>query len=222
LDLLSMAYFALIGDLVDSRRRSDRAQVQDRLRTVIGTVNETLGAALAAPLRLTAGDELQGLTRDPEILVNVVVSVSDAVLPAELSWGIGYGPVTTALDADVSMVDGPCFHRAREAVESGKKSGRWVELRGVTGAPGEAIPALFNLVGALRADWTPRQAEVVQAARGRLQVEVAEALGVHASTVSRTLAAAHFDAVLEGEAAARSLLAEVRSAVSPPASEPAP
>ncbi len=217
-----MAYFALIGDLVDSRSLSDRSGVQDRLRAVIETLNGTQGGSFAAPLRLTAGDELQGLTRNPEILVDVVVSVSDAVLPAALAWGMGYGPVSTALDPDVSMVDGPCFHRARAAVEGARKSGRWLELRGVSGARGEAIPALFNLVGALRSGWTARQAEVVRAARGRLQVEVAEALGVHASTVSRTLAAAHFDAVLEGEAAARSLLAAVRSAPSPPPFEPAP
>ena len=217
-----MAYFALIGDLVDSRRLPDRSAVQERLRAAIGALNGTLEGALAAPLRLTAGDEIQGLTRDPEILVDVVVSVSDAVLPAGLSWGMGCGPLSTALDPDVSMVDGPCFHRAREAVEDAKKSGRWLELRGVSGAFGDAIPALFNLVGALRADWTARQAEVVRAARGRLQVDVAEALGVHASTVSRTLAAAHFDAVLEGEAAARSLLAAARSAGSTAPTEPAP
>jgi hypothetical protein len=69
-----------------------------------------------------------------------------------------------------------------------------------------AVTALMNLVGALRSDWTPRQAEVVRAARGRLQIEVAEALDVHASTISRTLAAAHYESVLEGEAAARDLL----------------
>lgn len=69
------------------------------------------------------------------------------------------------------------------------------------------MSSLMNLIGALRSDWTPRQAEVVHAARGRLQIEVAEDMKVNASTISRTLAAAHYDVVLEGEAAARQLLA---------------
>jgi len=46
----------------------------------------------------------------------------------------------------------------------------------------------------------------VRAARGRLQIEVAEDLQVHPSTISRTLAAAHYESVLEGESAARKIL----------------
>ncbi|HSM03656.1 MAG TPA: SatD family protein [Longimicrobiales bacterium] len=217
-----MTYFVLIGDLVDSRGLPDRAGVQARLRAEIETLNLALGSGFAAPLRLTAGDELQVLTLDPPPLVDVLVSISDAVLPAGLSWGLGRGPISTALDPDVSLVDGPCFHRAREAVESAKRSGRWVDVRGFPGVGGVAIPAILNLVGALRDGWTARQAEVVQAARGRLQVEVAEELGVHASTVSRTLAAAHLDQILEGEAAARALLAAVRDADAHTPTESAP
>lgn len=201
-----MHYAAFTGDLVDSRNLPDRARVQRDLRAVLESLNATWRDPLTVPLRVTAGDEVQGLTRAPEILVDIMVGIADALFPVRVAWGLGVGPLTTELAEDVSLLDGPCFHRAREAVEEAKRSSRWLQVAPMEDGAGVAATALMNLVGALRSDWTPRQAEVVGAARGRLQIEVAEALEVHASTISRTLAAAHYEAVLEGEAAARELL----------------
>jgi hypothetical protein len=95
------------------------------------------------------------------------------------------------------------------------------------GSFGVAASALMNLVAALRSDWTDRQAEVVRAARGRLQIEVAEDLEVHPSTISRTLAAAHYESVLEGETAAREILRSLaldarHDTPAPPAPDPRP
>ncbi len=204
-----MNYVALIGDLVDSRNLPNRGSVQQALRTALGSLNTGLGERLTAPLRLTAGDEVQGLTRSPGVLVDVMVGIADALFPVQVAWGVGLGPLTTELAEDVSLIDGPCFHRAREAVQQAKRASGWLRVEGATETSGRSVAGLMNLIGALRSDWTPRQAEVVQAARGRLQIEVAEALNVNASTISRTLAAAHYDVVLEGEAAARHLLEEL-------------
>jgi hypothetical protein len=201
-----MYYAAFTGDLVDSRNLPDRARVQRDLRAALESLNATLRGPLTVPLRVTAGDEVQGLTRAPEVLVDVMTGIADALFPVRVAWGMGVGPLTTELVDDVSLLDGPCFHRAREAVEEAKRSSRWLQVAEVEGGTGAAVTALMNLLGALRSDWTPRQAEVVRSARGRLQIEVAEALEVHASTISRTLAAAHYEAVLEGEGAARELL----------------
>lgn len=204
-----MNYVALIGDLVDSRNLPNRAPVQRILRATLESLNADLGERLTAPLRLTAGDEVQGLTRSPMILVDVMVGIADALFPAEVVWGMGLGPLTTELAEDVSLIDGPCFHRARDAVQQAKRASRWLRVEGADETPGRSVSSLMNLIGSLRSDWTERQAEVVQAARGRLQIEVAEDLQVNASTISRTLAAAHYEVVLEGEAAARHLLEEL-------------
>lgn len=201
-----MNYAAFTGDLVESRKLPNRAQVQKDLRSVLGALNATWENHLTVPLRVTAGDEVQGLTRVPEVVVDVMVGIADALFPVRVAWGLGLGPLSTDLLEDVSLLDGPCFHRAREAVEEARRSSRWMRVRGAQGSAGVAASALMNLVAALRSDWTDRQAEVVRAARGRLQIEVAEDLGVHPSTISRTLAAAHYESVLEGETAAREVL----------------
>lgn len=201
-----MDYFAIIGDLVRSREMADRAAVQLRFRRAVEEVNQTVGDHLAVPLKVTAGDEVQAVTDHPEALVDVMVALSDALVPEGLAWGWGYGELTTDLGDDVSLLDGPCLHRAREAVEAAKKRSSWLEISGMSEPSGQVLSALMNLIGSIRSGWTERQAEVVRVSRGRLQIETAERLGVDPSTVSRTLSAAHASRVVAGEEAARALL----------------
>jgi hypothetical protein len=200
------SYFAIIGDLVGSRMMPDRAAVQVRFREAVEDVNRVVAARLTAPLRLTAGDEVQAVTDHPEALVEITVRLSDALVPETLAWGWGYGELTTDLVDDVSLLDGPCLHRAREAVESAKKSSSWMEISGVAAPAAQVLSALMNLIGAIRSEWTERQAEVVRESRGKLQVEAAERLGIDPSTVSRTLSAAHASRVVAGEEAAKAFL----------------
>lgn len=207
LDMAYPNFFALIGDIVGSRQLDDRADVQVRFRDGIRALNVTHGALLTAPLKLTAGDEVQGLTRHPHVVVDIISGLAETMFPVEVAWGLGRGDVTTDLVDDVSLLDGSSFHRAREAVEVSKRKSKWFEVRGVSEPSGATLAALFNLIGALRSSWTSRQAEVVREARGKTQAHVAEDLDVAESTISRTLGAAHYKRIVEGEEAARSLLA---------------
>ncbi len=202
----AMSYFAIIGDLVGSRQMNDRAAVQLRFREAVDEANDVAHGHLTVPLKLTAGDEVQGITGRPETLVEIMVRVSDALAPASLAWGWGYGELTTDLVDDVSLLDGPCLHRARDAVEAAKKASSWLEISGFPEPSAQVLSALMNLIGSVRAGWTERQAEVVRASRGRLQVEAAELLGVGPSTVSRALSSAHASRVFAGEEAAKALL----------------
>ena len=201
-----MNYFAIIGDLVASRKMADRAAVQVRFRKAVEDLNVAASEGLPVPLKVTAGDEVQGITHHPEVLVEIMVTLSDALAPERLAWGWGRGALATELADDVSLLDGPCLHRAREAVEAAKKEASWLAVSGFAEPSGQVLSALMNLVGAIRSGWTDRQAEVVRKSRGRLQVETAERLGVDPSTVSRTLSAAHATRVFAGEDAARALL----------------
>ncbi|HKY61157.1 MAG TPA: SatD family protein [Gemmatimonadota bacterium] len=199
-------YLALIGDVEGSRRLERRAELQRELGRAVEIVNERLGPALAAPLSLTAGDEIQALFREPAAVVDAMTEVADAVFPARLIHGLGVGTLETDPGPDPALLDGPCFHRAREAVQEARSEGTWAIARGLE-APGDVVVgALFRLVGELRSRWTPIQAEHVRHARGRPQKEVAERLGKAESTVSESLKAAGFQAMLEGETALRAAL----------------
>lgn len=201
------SYAALIGDVVESRRHEDRSGLQRELTEVLARVNRRAADGLAAPFSLTAGDEVQALFRDPAAAVDAVVEIADAIFPARLAHGLGFGPLETDLGPDPALLDGPCFHRARAALAEARRQGSWLVASGL-GAPEDAVlSALFRLLGELRARWTELQATHVANARGRTQKDVAEALGKAESTVSESLKAAGFQAILAGEDAARALLA---------------
>lgn len=206
------SHVVVIGDIVESRALDDRAGVQRRLLEAVGAFNDAEGERLAAPLKPTTGDEVQAVLADPAAAVDLVAGLSDALRPAELAWGLGRGGVTTDWSDDVSALDGPCFHRARAAVEEAAREGVWLRARGFSPADDRALSALFRLLGVLRHGWTDTQFAYVRALRDRTQREVAEMFGRDETTVSRTLARSHLHDVLEGEEAARALLAGYREA----------
>lgn len=216
-------YLALIGDVVGSRELEDRAGVQRRLRELLADLNRELDAEapgdgpLAAELAVTAGDEVQGLLLRPGAAVDVLVRLADALHPVRLAWGVGAGELETDLEGDVSLLDGPCFHRARTALEGAAEEGAWARVVGLGPAVDRGLSSLFRLMGAIRQGWTDTQARYVRAVRGRLQKEVAERFDVSPSVVSESLKAARYRDLLEGEAAARDLLARFA-----PEGDPAP
>jgi len=204
----SAPYVVLIGDLVRSRALADRAEVQRRLVEEVRTLNAGAPSGLAAPAALTAGDEVQAILSSPAAAVELVTGISDALRPVPLAWGLGRGEVTTDWSDAVSAMDGPCFHRARAAVEAAAQRGVWLRASGFSDTDDRLLSALFRLVGVLRFEWTDTQFSYVRALRDRTQREVADMFDRDETTVSRTLARAHVHDVLEGEEAARALLAE--------------
>ncbi len=203
---------ALIADVVESRDLADRAEFQRRLLDALSTVNADLGEdVLAAPLALTAGDEFQGFFRRPEGVVPAVVALADVLRPARLVYGLGWGALSTDPSPRVAEMDGPCFHRARQALEATRAVGGWVTASGFGAAADPTVTALFRLLDAVRSRWTDKQALYAREVRGRLQKQVAREHGVSPSVVSESLKAAAFDAVREGERALASFLAEFGS-----------
>ncbi|MBP7149064.1 MAG: hypothetical protein KBD01_16165 [Acidobacteria bacterium] len=204
-----LLYAALIGDLVRSREAPDRADLQRRFREAVAALNAGPSrAALAAPLSITAGDEVQGLLREPAAAVEIVRRLGEAVRPSQIAFGLGWGPVSTDIVARSTEIDGPCFHRAREALGVAAKRGDWLSASGFGEPTDTVLTALYDLMGAIVSRWTDTQARYAAAARDALQKDVAEQFGVSPSVVSESLKSAALDAILSGEAAARSLLSQ--------------
>jgi len=200
-------YHALTGDIVASRELEDRAAVQRDLRATLDDLNGELGEALAIPLQLVAGDEVQGLLRDPAAAADVVIGIADRLHPVAIMWGLGRGPLATDLADDVSLVDGPCLHRAREALERSVRGDRWLVAAGFEAPHGTVLTALFRMMWSVRSGWTETQIKYAREVRDRTQTEVADLYGVSRQAVSKVLDAARFAPVREAEEAARALLA---------------
>ncbi|MGH9380181.1 MAG: SatD family protein [Thermoanaerobaculia bacterium] len=205
-------WLALLADLVGSRRVADRGKVQGRLVAAVDALNARHETELAAPLAVSRGDEVQGLfAASPQsraAAVSVVVALADALHPVEWRCGLGWGGLTTPLGPQVVRLDGPAFHRARAALERAQAEGRWLAAEGLGSATERPLEGLFALMQAARRRWTDRQLEFIRAARDLLQKDVAAHFEVSPSTVSESLKAAGYGAVLEGEAAAETLLSQ--------------
>lgn len=199
-------YIALTGDVVSSRELENRAAVQRSLERVVEELNDELAASLATPLKLIAGDEVQGLLHRPDAVVDVVTRIADDLHPVHVAWGLGRGPISTDWSENVSMMDGPCLHRAREAVEIAASEGRWLVTAGIPSPHGEIVSTIFNLVWTVRSSWTETQMRYAREARGRKQIDVAARYDVTPQAVSKALDSARFSVVLEGEEAARRYL----------------
>lgn len=200
------AYVALIGDVVDSRGLEHRSEFQSQLRDALERLERQLNGALVGRLVLLRGDEIQALFSRPEAAVEVVVQLAEDLFPVRMSYGLGYGSLSTELLSDVAQMDGPCFHHARSALEMAKRSGDWLVARGFNEPANRVVSALFRLMHVVRSRWTERQAQFVQAARSSQQKDVAARFGVSPSVVSESLKAASFTAVREGERATREAL----------------
>lgn len=181
-------YLAVIGDVVQSRATEDRQRLQDRLTQGLGRVNQQHEDAVAARFVLTLGDEYQGLMSRSEPLIQLLAQLRAAAHPAELRFGLGIGPLHTELQPEALGMDGPCFHRARAAIERARELGTPVEAE--TPEYRAVLEVYSLLYGELRGRWTTRQRQVHDLSMSGLDGQtIAETLGISPSAVSQHLRA---------------------------------
>jgi hypothetical protein len=187
------SYTCLTSDLVASKQEPERARTQRRLEKVLEAANEAFAAVLAVPLSIILGDEWQGLVHTTADALRIDFFVRRGLHPARVRSGIGRGEVSTALRDRTSLMDGPCFHRSREAITLAKKrSGSATMLS--TGQ--QAIDDLLNTTGellyAVFDDWTDKQfASVMAFLDQETETKAAKSLGVAQPTLHKSVHGAH-------------------------------
>lgn len=195
-------YVALIGDIRGSRDVDDRQEVQTEFKRVVDALNDQVpSSAIASPFTVTTGDEFQVLLTDASAAVDAAVAASDQFHPERLRFGIGRGGLDTELNPNQAIgMDGTCFHRAGDAIDSARKDGAWLRVAGWSEDFEAHVNAMFDLVQSVREDWTDRQAEFALAlAEAGTQKRVADRYDVSKSTVSESLSAGHVNAVRAAE-----------------------
>jgi hypothetical protein len=115
-------YGVVIFDLVGSRKNVKRNELQLRLNNHIINFNNQYKSILAAPADVTLGDEWQVITHQPAKIYEIVEVFQRMfwVSGIELYAGMGIGKLSTSLNNNIRNLDGPCFHKARIAIEAAK------------------------------------------------------------------------------------------------------
>lgn len=178
--------YALIGDVVASRRLSDRAVAQRRIGEVLAEVDQELRGV--QPLQPTVGDEFQGAYASLADAGRAALLVRLALLPGiDVRCGLGFGDAAVLDESRTPLLqDGPAWWAAREAVGtigSARRSGARTWYVG-PGAP--AANAHLLCRDALVDRLSDRGRRMLRMALlGATQQRIAEVEGITRSAVSQ-------------------------------------
>jgi len=113
-----MDYYALVGDLKDSRKSADRKALQEVLLTQVDAINTTYSDSLAAQVMVNAGDAFQGLFLPHAPMLEICDKIRYALVDhCGVRMGIGFGTIDTGIVRAQSILsDGPAFWNARQAL----------------------------------------------------------------------------------------------------------
>lgn len=110
-------YYAVIGDIVNSKKLDNRFDVQITLKQVLEQVNEEYASEIYSCFSITLGDEFQGLLVDAENLLEILDIIRCKMYPVKIRVGIGVGSMATPIERSSSLgSDGPAYWCARKAI----------------------------------------------------------------------------------------------------------
>jgi len=191
-------FFAIIGDIIDSKKIQNRLQVQYDMTTVLNLINEKYTQSVGSKFMITLGDEFQGLLNDGEYITEIIDTIERKMHPISLRFGIGVGSITTKINYDMPVgADGPAYYNARKTIEHIKKSrNKKMEIKSNIGIEienglyfSELINSIFSMSTVIKSRWTPRQREVIEAyiKCDEVQGPAAALLGINQSNVQKAL-----------------------------------
>lgn len=189
-------YFAIIGDIKNSKKIKNRFQIQEQLQEILKDINQEYDNYLAANFIITLGDEFQGLLNSTKPLLEIIENIKLKMYPTKIRFGIGFGEISTKINKDMAIsADGPAYYCARKMITEIKRSEKSRMRDSVTIKLGsyeketivELVNNTFCLWSFIQDRWTPKQTRLIleNITSHNNQREVAEKLGLVQSTVQR-------------------------------------
>ncbi len=186
---------AVIGDVVGSRQVASRSGLQSRLDRSLGSINGSLNPI--QPMTPTIGDEFQGMFATIEEAIEASFRLRvELMTKVDLRIGIGWGTLRTEDPRRTPFgQDGPCWWRAREALEELARTERSNQephsLRTVCRTATREEPA-YNAILVLRDQLLSaideRDATILRMLiGGASQQDAADRLGLNKSSISRRM-----------------------------------
>lgn len=196
-------YFAIIGDIVDSKKIVDRKDVQNRLSAALNRINENYHDDISSNFMITLGDEFQGLLSRGQNIICIIQTIEAKMYPVQIRFGIGVGDIKTDINPNIPFgADGTAYHNARDMIEeirtnAGKQKSSQCNIKiSIDQFPEieELTNATLALCTALKEKWSKRQRDIIfdYFEHGDSQVNAAKRLGITQSSIQKGFASANF------------------------------
>lgn len=130
-------YYVLIVDIKKSRNYDfeERESLQNLISGSLKHLNRLFDAGIVKPVMFSAGDEVQGLFREPTTAYLYYRMLSLLLRPDAIRGGIGAGSWQVRMDdADSTVQDGTAYYHARDAIVEAKAN-RYYDIVFCSGGP---------------------------------------------------------------------------------------
>lgn len=195
-------YFAIIGDIIGSKRIENRSETQVAIQKTLNQLNHTFSDLIESKITLTIGDEFQALLK-PSRAVWYFLDQLTSQINVPLRFGLGFGKIRTQINPEQSLgADGEAFWRAREAIQA-VHAQNWnrrshVLFKGEHTNHDQIINTLVLSGETIKSQWTKSQKSLFRSLlkEGVYQADfnqksIAEKLDFSESTLSKRLTASN-------------------------------
>jgi len=112
-----LMYFAIIGNIIESKNSAEYSRIEERLIEVFEEINEKYATEISLHFVLTTGNEFQGLLCNSRRILEIIDRIRIKMESVDIRFGIGIGEIAGKIDNRLSTdVDGPAFWNAKEAI----------------------------------------------------------------------------------------------------------
>jgi hypothetical protein len=115
--------FALLGDIVSSKKVANRVEIQQKLSGILQRINSEYEHLFYKKLFITLGDEFQGVFKSFDSVLEIIHIIEIEMKPIQLRFGIGFGEISFdygSIDSPFES-DGVVWWNARESIQENKR-----------------------------------------------------------------------------------------------------
>jgi hypothetical protein len=201
----STPYIAIIGDIIESKKITNRLEIQTKLNNVLEQINIQYPNEIESKFMITLGDEFQGLLRNGKNVMNIIEFIQIKMDPVHIRFGIGIGKISTEINQLMPFgADGSAYYNARNMIDILKNSAKKNKISDANimiSSDGEdnshleiLLNTILSLCTTIKKNWTERQRLVAFDCmlNGDNQREVAARLSIGQPSVHKLLSKADY------------------------------
>lgn len=215
---------AIIGDLIHSKKITDRNSVQDVLFKAFHNINEKYAESIISNFTITLGDEFQGVVYSNPL--RILDEITVALYPTKVRFGLGIGELSTAINRDVSLgADGPAYWYARDAISMAHKDNDYKKSNihvlcseDLKSDCLDLVNEILKLTAIIQNRWTDSQIEVLKVMLENdiwqpdfYQKDIARLLDIDDSALARRLSASDIKRYLQSRKTAENAIERINN-----------